>query len=84
MNNDTDKPFKIETLWAYCAVDENGVEGTPMMFQPQDGTWVAMIAADKDRLKCYRPEAVEFAKKNNQKVIVKRFDTYVVEEVINP
>jgi hypothetical protein len=74
-------PFKIETITAYIAVDENGDEGVIGMYTPAG--WMPFIGADEDRMNSLFPRAVEICAAGGRQFKVLRFSqmTDITEEL---
>jgi hypothetical protein len=51
--------LRIENIWAYVSVDENGMEGVCAV--NVGGTWIPLIAADPERLESLRSMALTLA-----------------------
>lgn len=74
--------FKIETITAFIAVDDDGTEGvvgtmTPMGMMP-------MIAADEDRLKSLEPKAQVIATETKKTITLARFSVRTDLRQIEP
>lgn len=52
----TRKSYKVEELWLYVGIDQDGDEGVAAFQQP-NGNWMPMLCADKHRLAHIRPIA---------------------------
>ena len=75
--------FRIESVTAYTQIgadDEEGIIG----FLTVDGTWMPMVAADADRLSMLRGMAQRVADNTGRPVRVRRFETVVEVETLEP
>lgn len=75
--------FRIETLWAFVAVHEDGDEGVTG-FLAVDGTWMPMVAADRVRVDLLRPMAARIAKESGKPIRLVRLAGRVDEEEFLP
>lgn len=62
--------FRIGSVWAAVAVDDNNEEGLVAEFLPQHGGWVPLVAADEERLVWIKETAARLAKQRQQLVRV--------------
>lgn len=65
--------FRIQTLWAFVAVHEDGDEG--LVAGMIGGQWMPLIAADEARLADLRPLAEKIVAATGKPVRLVRFDT---------
>lgn len=72
--------FRIETLWAYLAVHDDGDEG--VIAASIGGVMMPLVAADEARLRDLRPYAEQVVALTGKAVRLVRFDHRVVEEVL--
>jgi len=72
--------FRIDTLWAFVAIHEDGDEG--LCGAIINGNWMPLIAADHERLALLRPYAEHIAAKSGKPVRLIRFDLRTEVEVI--
>ncbi len=71
----------IDELWAFCAIDPtDGNEG--IVGAQLDGSWFPLVGADLVRVASYRAVARRIGESTQSKIILKRFSTMTVEEVI--
>lgn len=49
--------FKIESVTAFVAIDEDGEEGIMGFKNPMDGTWMPLVCADEKRVEKMYPMA---------------------------
>lgn len=67
-----DKPgFRITTLLAFTAIDENDEEGVCAQLTPSG--WMPLIGADEARVAALRPIAEELERETGRPVTLKRF-----------
>jgi hypothetical protein len=67
--------MKIQSIWAYVSVNENGEEGICGFNDPRTQQWLPMIAADEERLKSLKPFAHQIALVTKQQVKLVKFHT---------
>jgi len=67
--------MKIQSIWAYVSVDENGEEGICGFNDPRTSCWLPMIAGDEERLKSLKPFAHQIAVATKRKVKLVKFHT---------
>lgn len=72
--------FKIKTIHAFIATEDDGTEGIIGMQTP-DG-WMPFVAADSDRLESLRPYAIEIAKAAGTRVTIAEFSIRKDVEVL--
>lgn len=75
------KPFKIETLHAFIATDDDGVEGVAAF--NMGGNWFPMVAADPERLASLRPVAEAIVQTSGKPLTLARFSTRTDLEVLS-
>lgn len=63
--------FKIKTISAYLAEDENGAEG--IIGQFLGDSWLPFVMADETRIQSLRPFAQKIKESSNKKVKLVRF-----------
>jgi hypothetical protein len=74
--------FKIENLWAFVSVDEDGDEGLAAFMS--DDVWMPMVAADEKRVESLRAIAQKLAESSDGKVALLRFAIREDIEVFEP
>lgn len=75
-------PKRIDEMFAFVVIDENGDEGVPAMIS--GGTAFPLIAADEARLESLRPIAAKMATMLGQPFTLCRFSVRTEIEVITP
>ena len=76
-------PMKIESIWAFVAVDECGNEGVCAWYDLRTKTWLPVVAADMDRVNSLRPLARQIAGRTRTRVVLTRFENRAdLEEVL--
>ena len=75
------EPFKIETIHAFIATDDDGVEGLAAF--NMGGNWFPMVAADDSRLRSLRPVADAIAQASGKPLTLARFSTRTDLEVLS-
>jgi hypothetical protein len=75
--------FKIESLTAFVAIDENGDEGI-LGFKGQNNTWLPLICADEERVKQMYPiaEAITRSSKKPFRVVQFLVRVDITEDVV--
>lgn len=66
---------RIDEMWAWVVVDDDGTEGVPAYIDPTTKTWAPMIGADADRVRSLRPFAKHVANIKQRSVELLRFTT---------
>lgn len=74
---------KIEQMFAFVIVDDDGTEGIPA-FQGPNGMAMPMVGADLERVESLRPIAEDMAKQLNKDVTLAVFEVRKDVEVIKP
>lgn len=75
-------PLKIDQMFAFVSVDENGDEGICAFCH--DGTWHPMVGADWDRIQSLKPAAEKIAKYySNQEIRLVKFESKTLIETIS-
>lgn len=74
-------PLRIDELYAYVSVDEDGDEGLCAFLGP-DGSWMPMVAADEARVEQLRPIAQDIIQHSGMAVRLLRFSTRSEIEVV--
>jgi hypothetical protein len=64
--------FKIKTIHAFIATEDDGTEGVIGQLMP-DGVFMPFVCADAERVKLLRPFAAEIARMSNKPVKLARF-----------
>ncbi len=73
--------LRIEEVFAYIVVDDDGTEGIPAIHGP-DGTILPMTGADIARAHSLRPWAEKAARQMKKKVTLVKFTNRIELEVI--
>lgn len=73
---------RIESLWAYLSVDEDGDEG--VIGRAHGVMWVPLVAADETRLRGLRSTAKAVARQTGRVVRLVRFTVRQDVEEIQP
>lgn len=73
---------KIERMFAYIVLDDDGSEGIPAIFSPMGP--LPMVGADEERMKSLRPYAEDFALKHKKPVTFVCFENRRAIEVLQP
>lgn len=75
--------FRVTEMWAWCAVDENGIEGAVAVPSPIGA--LPLIASDPVRAEQYRQFAMEVSLVRGVPVVLKHFTNMkIVETIIAP
>lgn len=74
---------KIEAVWLFISMDDDGDEGIPAMMGP-DGVWLPLLAADRQRVDDLRPMAQEVATASGREVRLVEFTVMDEVEVLEP
>lgn len=78
--NDSGNYMKLDELWAFMSVDDDGNEGLCAFMGP-DNVMIPMIAGDPERVDQLKPLAADMALKAGKKIRLARFSTKeIVEE----
>ena len=73
--------LRIDELWAFVSVDEDGDEGICAFSPPGSQLMMTMVAADKNRVESLKPIAKDLAKKAKMTIrLVRFFDKEILEE----
>ena len=75
------EPFKVQTIHAFIATDDNGVEGVAMF--NMGGKWFPIIAADLECLESLRPVAEAIVQTSGKPLTLARFSTRTDLEVLS-
>lgn len=80
--NDKKTLLRIDELWAFVAQDRDG-EGLPA-FMLDNGMWMPLVAADRERVDSLRERAKQIARESGNKITLCRFSVREEIEVIEP
>lgn len=64
---------RINQMWAFLSVDDDGDEGVIGYRDPKANWWVPLVAADEERVRIYREYAGEIAKLTGRPVRLVKF-----------
>lgn len=73
---------RIDTLFAFIAVDDDGSEGV-MAFMSPEG-WMPMVGADEARINSLKPIAQQMSSWTKKQVVLTRFTAREDVELIVP
>lgn len=65
--------LKVDSLYAFISVDDEGNEGLCAHYDPNTQTWLAMVAADERTVASLVPIAEEMAQMSKKKIKLVRF-----------
>ena len=75
-------PMRVNHMWAFLAVDDEGNEG--IVAARLEGTWFPLIAADEERLEQLRSVARHTAAIVKKQVQLVKFTERVELEIVKP
>lgn len=73
--------LRIEQMFAFVLLDEDGTEGVPA-FRTPSGMQIPMVSADMKHVDSLRPIAQDLARKSGRKITLCRFEIRTDLEVI--
>lgn len=82
MADDAKDGHRINLMYAFIAIGEDGDEGVCAMYTPEG--WVPMVGSDMTRVDQLRPIAAEIAKRTGKMVHLRRFAQMEIVNVIHP
>jgi len=75
--------LRIDRLFAFIALDEDGTEGLIGHYQP-DGTWTPLVGADMARVDSLRPIVVDIATQTDRRITLAVFSNRDNVETFEP
>lgn len=73
---------RINLMYAFIAIDEDGDEGVCAMYTPEG--WVPMVGSDMERVDTLRKVAAGIARRSGKIVHLRRFSNMEIVNVIHP
>jgi hypothetical protein len=74
--------YRIDSLFAFIVVDDDGTEGVPALASPMGP--IAMMGADLARVKSLEPHAQAYANASGKTVSLVHFSVRTLEKEIKP
>lgn len=75
--------YRIDSLFAFVVIDEDGTEGVPAVPGP-GGMQLPMVGADLAMVEMFKPLARRWAQENGRAVTLVHFSRRTVQEVYEP
>jgi hypothetical protein len=77
-------PLRIEEIFAWIITERDGSQGIPARMDLDQGVWIPLVGADKERIESLRPTAIMLAGDLGLKLELVRFHGSEVLETHDP